>query len=341
MAALVSIGSVTPGPATAQPNIPCDQWQQMHPGWPCIPTPPVPPYTPPQPTPPLLPTPVVPVNPQAPGGYTGGNAGALPLPNPQAPRPGDPIVPVPGHTSPMPPGNTPPTALPPAVAPPWSQVPSAPGLLPPSPELPLPVRTEARHDNLSAGRAQALDYAARWASSHNPDYPYYGESGGDCTNFVSQVMRAGGFADEGPDFSDFRGGDSDDWYFNTDKNLARDYSTTWALAKENHNYITQHSGRGKIVGIAPLKSTDGLDPLAATHAGLVPGDLIYYKDRGGAINHVAVYMGQKEINGVMTDVVNQHSTKRLVDAAWMPEPDGNYVGGSAQAEFVHLTYPGE
>jgi hypothetical protein len=45
-------------------------------------------------------------------------------------------------------------------------------------------------------REAAVDYAVRWALERNPQYPDYSSSnggGGDCTNFVSQVMHAGGW----------------------------------------------------------------------------------------------------------------------------------------------------
>lgn len=41
-------------------------------------------------------------------------------------------------------------------------------------------------------RELAREYALKWATSHNKDYYNYINDGGDCTNFVSQVLRAGG-----------------------------------------------------------------------------------------------------------------------------------------------------
>ena len=37
-----------------------------------------------------------------------------------------------------------------------------------------------------------LDYAEKWAFSANPDYYDFSKLGGDCTNFVSQCIYAGG-----------------------------------------------------------------------------------------------------------------------------------------------------
>lgn len=140
-AALALLGSITTGAvlittldqpvAFAQPDIPCEQWQQMHPGWPCIPVPKPPPAPPPgtpggppttaQPAPaPVLPG-------QAPNaGNAGGRAGAL-TPPVLPHGAGTPIVPVPGARPPALPGDeTPnPERAQPGAAPP-SDSPSAP-----------------------------------------------------------------------------------------------------------------------------------------------------------------------------------------------------------------------
>lgn len=41
-------------------------------------------------------------------------------------------------------------------------------------------------------REKALEYANKWALGRNPEYYDYSDIGGDCTNFCSQVLHAGG-----------------------------------------------------------------------------------------------------------------------------------------------------
>ena len=41
-------------------------------------------------------------------------------------------------------------------------------------------------------RKKALNYANRWALARNPGYYDFSNLGGDCTNFCSQVLHAGG-----------------------------------------------------------------------------------------------------------------------------------------------------
>ncbi|MGL4305702.1 MAG: amidase domain-containing protein [Mycobacteriaceae bacterium] len=195
--------------------------------------------------------------------------------------------------------------------------------------------------NLSEARRKAVEYAERYAVDPNGAYDFF--DGSDCTNFASQVLRAGGMGNIGPGIDDIRGGDSNDWYQGDYWGPGKDYSTTWTLARENHNFMTQHSHRGTIVGIQRLDTVNTLtyDPLAPSKAGLQPGDLIYYKNHDGTINHAAVYVGQvRDVNGNLVDVVDQHSVAErcLKHGPWTPDPMGNYVGGPAQAEFVRVSY---
>lgn len=41
-------------------------------------------------------------------------------------------------------------------------------------------------------REDSVLYAKKWALSSNPDFYHFGGIGGDCTNFVSQCLLAGG-----------------------------------------------------------------------------------------------------------------------------------------------------
>lgn len=188
---------------------------------------------------------------------------------------------------------------------------------------------------LSEERRKAVEYAEKWADGNNPEYKTYPE---DCTNFVSQALREGGFKDKGDGLGDWWHGDRDDWYYNKDTwNPKNHESETWNNAAASHDYFTQHSGLGEIKGVLDTPAKAGLDVQAPSKAGLVPGDLIYYKDNAGQINHVAMYVGQ--VNGV--DVVDQHSGNfSTPHDDWMPDT-GEFLGGQSRVEFVHLKYPGE
>ena len=42
-------------------------------------------------------------------------------------------------------------------------------------------------------RVKAVEYALKWALSRNENYYDFTYLGGDCTNFISQCLHAGGF----------------------------------------------------------------------------------------------------------------------------------------------------
>ncbi len=60
-------------------------------------------------------------------------------------------------------------------------------------------------------------YAERYWAVYNPAYRTFAERGGDCTNFVSQAMRAGGWTDVGGWYKD-----DNNWWYNS-----VNQTTTW------------------------------------------------------------------------------------------------------------------
>jgi hypothetical protein len=205
---------------------------------------------------------------------------------------------------------------------------------------------------LSESRRRAVEHADKWAGDEhdphrgNPDFENFGDGGGDCTNFASQVMRAGGFNHAGDPVDDAFGNPNNHWFY--ENSLAGipgidrlDRSKSWAVAQANRDFVV-NSGRGQVVGASPMPSRDALDPLAPSKAGLVPGDLIYYHDNAtGTINHTAVYVGQEVQGGKLVDVVDQHAWgSNNYRNDWMPDHPG-FTGGPASVEFVHLHYPGD
>ena len=46
--------------------------------------------------------------------------------------------------------------------------------------------------SLSYDAAKAVSYARQYCSNYNPKYANYAKDGGDCANFVSQCLKAGG-----------------------------------------------------------------------------------------------------------------------------------------------------
>ncbi|MGW4632243.1 amidase domain-containing protein [Nocardia sp. NPDC004415] len=207
---------------------------------------------------------------------------------------------------------------------------------------------------LSPERQAAVDYANEWALGRNPDYPDYGEA--DCTNFVSQAFRAGGFDDEGDGgVPRMHRADDGRWYYDDDT-LTSDPSHTWSGAPNMYDYLTRDnpkdgtpSGTDVQTGTIP-STTASADPLALSRAGLKPGDVVQYElsdgrnGNSGTINHTAIYVGQKPVtlpNGqtVMADVVNYHS-KDNKEVPWTLQQGGE-SSFPVKYHMIKVNYPGE
>lgn len=113
----------------------------------------------------------------------------------------------------------------------------------------------------------ATQYAIAHVNSPNPRYADFTYSGGDCTNFVSQAIYAGGVKQVvGSNYG------TDGWFYNTSSNR----SSTWTGAHEFGNYwrsrLTVFSGRYKSDIIK--------------YAGA--GDVIQYKEFGTGLRYHSV-----------------------------------------------------
>ncbi len=85
-------------------------------------------------------------------------------------------------------------------------------------------------------RLLAVEYAKRWAFDYNPAYYNFSKIGGDCTNFVSQCIFAGGVP---MNYSIYG------WYYRS----LGDRAPAWTGVNEFWNFAT--SGNNKGVKIKP------------------------------------------------------------------------------------------
>lgn len=81
-------------------------------------------------------------------------------------------------------------------------------------------------------RSAALGYAAKWAYSRNPAYADFADLGGDCTNFISQCLKAGGAVMQ------YR--KTFGWYFSS----LHDRSPSWSGVPYLWNFLTGNQGVG-------------------------------------------------------------------------------------------------
>ena len=78
----------------------------------------------------------------------------------------------------------------------------------------------------------AVDYAHRWAFKRNPKYGDFEEMGGDCTNFVSQCLIAGGAV--------MNGTKDVGWFYYSMNSRA----AAWTSAAHLYRFLVNNRGRG-------------------------------------------------------------------------------------------------
>jgi hypothetical protein len=144
---------------------------------------------------------------------------------------------------------------------------------------------------ISALRLKAVEYADRWAGvasdgengyDYNPDYPNYNGRGGDCSNYVSQVLHEGGFKTGGG------------WAYS-----ANSGSHSWCNASGLAGYLLW-SGRGYTI----IKGT--YSQVYKEAYKLIPGDVIAYQEKGKIVHNS--FVTGADSKGY--PLVNTHTTDR-------------------------------
>lgn len=123
----------------------------------------------------------------------------------------------------------------------------------------------------------AVKYAMQYALNPNPDYRYfliYGRDGGDCANFLSQCLRAGG--------SPMKVDSRNPWWYNnngtkTVKNHT--FSVSWSLAHSLYWYLKRNQANN-------LYGAKGLE--VESLGMLELGDVIFFENNKGSIYHSAI-----------------------------------------------------
>lgn len=126
-------------------------------------------------------------------------------------------------------------------------------------------------------RKKAVDYAITYALTPNPQYRYFpliDDNGGDCANFISQCLLAGGapmkFSAEYP------------WWYNHNNtiNVLDDtWSISWAVAHSLYYYLKVNQEKGSF-GAKGLKVYNKNE--------LDVGDLVFFEDNNNRIFHSAI-----------------------------------------------------
>lgn len=143
-------------------------------------------------------------------------------------------------------------------------------------------------------RLAAVDYAMKYAIDPNKKYKYFqsiDENGGDCTNFVSQCLNAGGAS---MDYNIIR-----PWWYDIKHGKA---SICWATAHSLYWYlkVNQRINRNVIKGLEVEDITK-----------LEIGDLIFYENLNNTIFHAAIITSFAVSSGNREPRISQHTFNQL------------------------------
>ena len=112
-------------------------------------------------------------------------------------------------------------------------------------------------------RKLASVYAQKWALARNPKFYAFDDIGGDCTNYISQCLLAGGGV---MDFDKYFG-----WYYNSQ----HDRSPSWTSVQYLQKFLLSNSQKGPFATIQSLQN-------------LQVGDLIQLKQTQNGFNHTLI-----------------------------------------------------
>jgi hypothetical protein len=160
-------------------------------------------------------------------------------------------------------------------------------------------------------RDAAVRYALQYALNPNPAYIFY--RGDDCTNFISQCLRAGGAQ------NDYH--PTHPWWYSNGRT-----SICWAVAHSLYWYIRICSEQNRF-GIKALTYTlnNPNDYAHAIKGKVVPGDLIQYSDAQGRIRHSTIITA---FDAAGEPLVSQHTFEGR-NVSWRKP--------FAQSIFHHIT----
>ena len=142
-------------------------------------------------------------------------------------------------------------------------------------------------------REAAVDYADEWSHDTNDDFYYYLR--GDCANFVSQCLYAGGIEM------------NNEWYshrsrktiwqlmcdsvllliLNNNRRYNWDVGQPWRLANKQYHYF-KNPENGYINGdVIEISSSNDIAHVAE-NGGVQPGDLLYFSSDGKNAYHATI-----------------------------------------------------
>lgn len=137
------------------------------------------------------------------------------------------------------------------------------------PRTPFAKNEDNLYKNEAYNREKAREYALKWATTSNKAYYNYINDGGDCTSFVSQVLRAGGLEFVG---SKENATSIKSWFYYSSNLPNR--SSTWTAA----NPFNLHFGKEykRAYNYREYKIEDALNNWEDIYSSIYIGDIVQY-----------------------------------------------------------------
>lgn len=172
--------------------------------------------------------------------------------------------------------------------------------------------------NSEYNRSQARAYAETYAVTPNSGYYDFTNDGGDCTNFVSQVLFHGGL----PEFANVSHSNYSSqtaWYYDGPYIPNRSYSWTHAHYFRYHWANVNNDGYNRAYEYKVYTYTEAADNFWTIYLDLWPGDVVQYVGSDGVTYHTQVmhaydgsdlYMAQHTNNKMWSSLRNTLDSKR-------------------------------
>ena len=140
--------------------------------------------------------------------------------------------------------------------------------------------------NCKYDRVKALNYMMKWYNGRNTNF--YDGANGDCANFVSQCMNAGGMK-MNDDWKCKKKGKFKSWFSRTIKKVwsfGYDYTKSWGLARSHYDFFKNSF---IVHRKYTIYSADQINKYF-NNWNIRPGDIVYYFKKKGdtKAHHVAI-----------------------------------------------------
>jgi hypothetical protein len=154
--------------------------------------------------------------------------------------------------------------------------------------------------------AAAAAYADTYWQTYNPAWPSFANQGGDCTNFVSQAIYAGGIAMR---TSPLYNGNAA-WYMQQNRRHHWTWAAPWVNAQDQSIFDLQH-----LPGVTQVASYYGIAPGQTVADNASQGDIVLYDfNNDGIYDHEAILVASDGLNPDGStnwdDLVDAHTNNR-------------------------------